>query len=214
MKNKPAYSKSKPKVKFSIKEKEILKEFFKKTKNLKAKTRCNGVLLRTKGYSLEEIADILGKTDTTIRNWTQIFKKHGVKGFVPKPQPGNHRILNRKQKDEIKTVIKKKKPYQLGIKSRLKLSKFWNIPTLKDFVKNHFSVEYQSDRSYHRLFHYCGFSFHKPMGKDKRQDKTKVLKFENKLKKKLKQIKQEEKRGYKSGSFWLPMKPNLNMRQV
>lgn len=196
MKNKPARSQSKPRIKFSDKEKESLEKFFKKTKDLKAKTRCNGVWLRTKGYPIAEIADILGKKEGAIRHWTRVFKKEGVEGLIPKPQPGNHRRLTRKQKDEIKRIIKQKAPYRLGLKTK---AKFWNIPTLGSFVKKYFLVEYQSNRSYHRLFKYCGFTFHKPVGKDKRQDPAKVAKFEKELKKKLKQIREEEKKGQKMG---------------
>lgn len=211
MKNKPAYPKPKPKIKFSEEEKKTIKEFFKKTRDEKARIRCNSVLLRIKGYCLAEIADILGKTETTVRNWTRAFKKQGVNGFIPKPQPGNHRSLTRKQKDKIKKIIKKKAPCQLGLKSRFKQARFWNIPTLKSFVKQYFSVEYKSARSYHRLFSYCGFSFHKPVGKDKRQDPVKVKAFKKQLREKLKQIKEDEKKGY-PGSFWLPMRQGLNMK--
>lgn len=205
MKNKHFRFKPKLKIKFNESEKTSLEEFFKKTKDLKAKMRANGVLLRTKGYRLIEIADILGKTETTIRNWTRAFKKQGIKGLIPKIQRGNHRILTRKQKEEIKTIIKIKKPFQLNLNAK---AKFWNVPLLKNFVKNYFSLEYRSDKSYQRLFSYCGFSFHKPIGKDKRQSPKQVKKFQLELKDKIRKIDEEEKRGCKIGSSWLPMKPD------
>lgn len=214
MNNKPAYPKPRPKVKFSDGERKELERFFEEMKNPRAKTRCNGVLLRAKGYSLREIADILGKGETTIGNWIRIFKKRGVGGLVPKPQPGNHRRLTREQKDEIKTVVKGKRPDQLGIRTRSKTKpRFWSVSALKNFVREQFSVEYQSDRSYQRLFHYCGFSFHRPVGNDKRQDPRKVKKFEEELKQKLEQIRKDEKKGF-VGVFWLPMKQSLNTKRA
>lgn len=212
MKNKPVYPKPRPKVRFSREERETLERFFKETKNLRAKMRCHGVLLRAREYSLQEIVDILGKGESTIRGWTRAFKKYGIRGFIPKPQPGNHRRLTREQKDEIRAIVKGKKPYQVGLRTRSRTKpKFWNVPTLKNFVKEQFSVEYQSDRSYQRLFHYCGFSFHRPVGNDKRQDPKKVKKFEEELKQKLEQIQEDEKRGF-VGVFWLPMKQSLNTK--
>lgn len=206
MKNKYFHSKPKLKVNFDDTEKTLLKEFFQKTGNLKAKIRANGVLLRIKGYTLVEIADILGKTETTIRNWTRAFKKQGVNGFIPKVQRGNNRTLSRKLKNRIKSEIKTKKPFQLNLLKTK--AKFWNVPLLKQFVKKYYSLEYQSDRSYQRLFSYCGFSFHKPLGKDKRQNPQQVKNFQLKLKEKIHQIYEEEKRGIKIGSYWQPMKPD------
>lgn len=204
MKNKYFHSKPKHKIRFSESEKSILLEFFQTTKNLRARIRANGVLLRIKGYTLAEIADILGKTETTIRNWTQSFKKQGAKGFVPKIQFGNNHTLSRKQKEEIKTIIKGKKPHELNLLKTK--ARFWNVPLLKQYVKKYFYLEYQSDRSYQRLFGYCGFSFHKPVGKDKRQNPQEVKRFQAKLKDKIHKIYEEEKKGRIIGSYWLAMK--------
>lgn len=202
------------KVSFSSEERETLERFFKKTKDWRAKMRSQGVLLRAKGYSLQEITNILGKKEGTIRGWTRAFREHGVGGLIPKPQPGNHRRLTKEQKEEIKAVIKSKEPRQLDIRTRSKTKpRFWNVPVLKNFIKEQYSIEYQSDRSYHRLLHYCGFSFHKPVGNDKRQDPEKVKKFEEELKQKLEQIREDEKRGI-AGVSLLPMKRCLNTRPV
>lgn len=210
MKHKPVYPKSKPKIIFSEGERKELEDFFKSSRNLRAKLRCHGVLLRAKGYSLGEITDILGKSDATVKSWTRLFKERGIKGLIPKPQPGNHRRLTREQKDEIKTVVKNKRPDQLGLRTKSKTKpRFWSVPTLRNFVKEQYSVEYQSSRSYQRLFCYCGFSFHRPVGNDKRQDPKKVKKFEEELRQKLEQIQEDEKRGF-AGVFWLPTKPSLN----
>lgn len=214
MNNKPVYPKPKSKVKFSEEDRETLERFFKGTKDLRAKMRCHGVLLRAKEYSLQEVVNILGKKESTIRGWTRAFKKYGVKGLIPKPQPGNHRRLTREQKDEIKVTIKSKEPHQLNQRTRSKTKpRFWDVSALRNFIREQYSIEYQSDRSYHRLFHYCGFSFHKPVGSDKRQDPEKVKKFEGELKRKLEQVWEDEKRGF-VGVSWLPMKHCLNTRPV
>lgn len=204
MYNKHFYPKPKLKVKFSKEEIENLNNFFKKVKDLKTKTRCNGVLLRTKGYSISEITDILGKKTNTIIHWTRCFKKQGIAGLISKPQPGNNHTLSRQLKDKIKAEIKIKKPFQLNLLKTK--AKFWNVPLLRTFVKKYYLLEYQSNRSYQRLFSYCGFSFHKPAGKDKRQNPQNVKRFQLKLKEKIHQIYEEEKRGLKIGSYWRPMK--------
>lgn len=204
MNNKHFYPKPKLKVRFSLEEIKNLNNFFKKVKDSKTKTRCNGVLLRTKGYSISEITDILGKKTNTIIHWTRNFKKQGIAGLISKPQLGNNRTLGRKLKDKIKTNLKTKKPSQLNLLKTK--AKFWNVSLLRQFIKKYFSLEYQSDRSYQRLFSYCGFSFHKPIGKDKRQNPQQVAKFQLKLKEKIHKIYEEEKRGCKIGSYWRLMR--------
>jgi len=172
-------------LKLTLKEKEEseLKATYHETKEVKIRDKCQAILLKNMGYSLEEISNILDVHTRTIKIWTRLYREGGLKKLKPKPQPGNNRKLTKKQKEEIKTEINNNTPEKLGYSGR-----FWTIDFLKDHVRKRYSVEFQSDRSYHALFEYSGFTFHRPTKKDRRQDKSKVKEFEEEIKKNSKKL--------------------------
>ena len=55
------------------------RQMHKKTKFLKEGDRIKSILLLNKGYSYEEIAELLLIDDTTVRRWYKIFTDEGMK---------------------------------------------------------------------------------------------------------------------------------------
>lgn len=47
---------------------------------------------------------------------------------------------------------------------------FWRLPAFKDYIHAEFGVVYESERSYHYLLRYCGFSWKLPSPFDRRRD--------------------------------------------
>jgi putative transposase len=157
---------------------EELKAFFHKTKDEREKERCHSILLRHKGYRIKEVAEILERSESAIKAWTKEYLKNGLEGIKSKPQSGNNKKLARQQKEDTKADINHYTPEDLGYNGR-----FWTVKLLRTHLKEKFGVVYQSERSYHKLFEYCGFTFHRTIKKDKRQDPEKVKKFESDVKK-------------------------------
>lgn len=155
-----------------------LEKAFKKAKDGREKTRCQALWLLTQGYTRKQAAKITGKSIHTLGKWVAAYNQHGLAGLANKPQPGNHHRLTKDQKLKVKRLIRQHSPDQLGYEG-----KFWNIPLLKKLVKDVFKVSYECQESYRRLFHFCGFSFHKPAKVNRKRDPHMVKRFEDKLKK-------------------------------
>lgn len=119
-----------------------------------------------------------------------------MKGIKSNSQPGNHRKLTKAQKEEITQELNRYQPCDLGYEGR-----FWSVKVLRDYIMKKFSIIYKTNRSYYQIFKESGFSFHKPLSKDKRQDPQRVAKFESDIKKRLPSIGGRE-------SFWRLMKPD------
>lgn len=155
-----------------------VKAFLKKTKDIHEKDRARAIIKLIEGKPRREVADFLEVNIATIDDWSRKFRRSGIAGLKTKPQKGNRHLLTREEKNEVKKTITYKTPQELGL-----IGKFWNVPSLKAYVKKTFGVVYKSPESYRRLFSYCKFTFHKPAKVNRRQ-KTGVRKrFEVALKK-------------------------------
>jgi putative transposase len=160
------------------KQKEALKRAFQKERNPNEKLRYQALWLLTQQYTWKQVEEIVGKSERTLVNWVKAYKKSGLSALKQKGYPGNNHKLSREQKQEIKTLINAQTPQQAGLEGR-----FWNAQLLKQFVKQKYQVEFASPDSYRRLFHYCGFTYHKPTKVNKRQKDGMIKRFEVKLKK-------------------------------
>lgn len=155
-----------------------LKEFLNKSKSAREKERLLALVRLAEGRKRKEVASFLGKHIKTIDRWTSTFKKHGVKGILNKPQPGNHRLLSKEQKEEVKEIITHKTPAEMDLEG-----KFWTVPVLKKLVARDFRVFYKSETSLRNLFVYCGFTFHKPTKINRSRKNGMRRRFETVLKK-------------------------------
>jgi len=155
-----------------------LEKAFKEAKDGKEKIRFQALRLLTQGYTRKESAKITGASIHTLGRWVTSYNKNGLEGLANKPQPGNHRKLTKQNKLKIKKLLHNNTPEKLGYEG-----KFWNIPLLRQLVKDKFRLEYECKESYRRLLHFAGFSFHKPAGVNKKRNGHMVKRFEDSLKK-------------------------------
>lgn len=77
--------------------------------------------------------------------------------------------LTKEQKQEIKEALQKP-PSEYGIPKE-----FWDVPTLKDYVRATFGVVYESSRSYHFLLTFSRLSFKYPDTFDRRRNDTTIV---------------------------------------
>lgn len=157
-----------------------LQKFLHKTKDPNERDRARAILKLREGRRRADVASIFDVNIATIDVWNRQFKRQGIKGLQTKPQKGNNRTLTIKQKQEIKKTITDKRPDQVGLSAR-----FWNVSTLKIYIKQKYDIVYQSPVSYTRLFAYCGFTYHKPNKVNKKQSPHMRKRFEETLKKNL-----------------------------
>lgn len=141
-----------------------LQALFKVEENPKMKERYRMLLLSDQGKSITEITERVGRTIWTVSDILHAYERHGLRGIALKPQPGNHRKLTPGQRQEIRSLLKKK-PKAHGLPAE-----YWNVHWLQTLVKERFSVVYARPDSYHALLWESGFSFHQPSKKFREQD--------------------------------------------
>jgi transposase len=154
---------------------------FKKERNGRQKVRYQAIWLLAKGWKREKVAEASGISPGRIRQLVTLYHKGGLANLKIKPAQGNHHLLTQEQKQQIKYLISTKTPQDLGLAEIS--GRFWNILLLKELVKKEFGLIYQNQDSYRRLFHCCGFTFHKPAKVNQRQKDGDRVRFEETLKK-------------------------------
>lgn len=160
-------------------DKQKLRQFIKKSKDKHAVERARAVLKRMEGYPREHIARFLEVNKDTVSNWITWYRKRGIEGLRSNWRGGNKYKLSPLQKQAIKQTVKENTPRQLGYGKD-----FWDVEILRRYVYGTYKVRYRSDRSYHRLFAFIGFTYHKPVKQDKKRRQAKVAEFEARLRKK------------------------------
>lgn len=120
-------------------EKAELVNGYKHSKSKVFSQRCHIILLKNKGLTSQEIADIFGTTFQPVNSWCKKYLKHGIEGLKTKPGQGRKTILN-KEEDEVKVkaAIKKERQRLKLAKEELEkdLGKNFSVLTLKRFLKN------------------------------------------------------------------------------
>ena len=178
-----------PRIQLTTEEKEIIHDHREKTECDGIRLRTHAVLLSDKGYTPVQIADVLFQSEQTVCRIIKTFEKERIASLFPKYLDNeNASKLTRKQKQEIKEVLLKQ-PSKYGIPKE-----FWDISTLKTYIKAEFGVEYQSDESYRLIFLLHNYSFHLPDTFDRKRDDEKV-------EKRIKQIQEEIKPYMKRGNW-------------
>lgn len=145
--------------------------------------RAHAVLLFHKGYTGTQIADILFKDEKTVREWIQSFSTARISSLFPQTLNNqNAAKLTREQKLQIKEVLGKV-PSEYGIPSA-----FWDITTLRRYIKAEFGVEYESDESYRLIFQLHNYSFHLPATFDIHRNEKGIVKRMKEIKKEIKPL--------------------------
>ena len=109
------------------------------------KSLCEGIRLRShtillfaKGYTPIQIADILFQSEQTICRWIKDFQLRRISSLFPNYLGNEHAAkLTKTQKQQLKEVLSKP-PSDYGIPKE-----FWDITSLRNYIKAEFGVEYE-----------------------------------------------------------------------
>ena len=85
-----------------------VEHWLRKEKNVKLAQKLNAIRLLMKGRAQKEVADVLGVTVTTVRNWRTRWNREGKEGLKAKHKGSRSRITEDIRLD-IKDVIEVKK---------------------------------------------------------------------------------------------------------
>lgn len=163
----------------NITERNLLLQHYRKSRDNLTGQRAHAALLSSDGYSCYQIAGMLYRSEKTVREWIKAFSNTRMASIFSHYTDNEHAAkLTRAQKKEIKKVLGKV-PSDYGIPAS-----FWDVSTLRKYIKAEFGVEYESDESYRLIFKLHNYSFHLPAAFDRHRDEVKI-------KSRIKEIKKE-----------------------
>ena len=152
-------------------EQELLRQHVKKSQSEAIRQRAHSIILSSKGYPPLEIADILERDEKTIREWVKAWSTTRIASlFTGYSLNQNAAKLTKNQKTEIKLVLSQS-PSEYGVPKQ-----FWDVSSLKSYIKAEFGIEYESDESYRLIFKLHNYSFHLPAKFDIRKADKKEIK--------------------------------------
>ncbi len=72
--------------------------------------RAKAVLLSAKGYTLEQIADVLDTSRTAVSGWLDRWQKRGLAGLADAPKPGRRRKIDAALEAELLALLQNPTP--------------------------------------------------------------------------------------------------------
>ena len=148
----------------------LLTQHFRKAQNVLIRERAQALLAFHEGISVYQLSIVLRRSEKTIREWLNRFRHTRVASIFPHYKSDNAAKLTREQKQKLNTILSQP-PSVYGIPKE-----FWDISSLKTYIKAEFGMEYASDESYRLIFVLHNYSFHLPDTFDRKRDEKKVTK--------------------------------------
>lgn len=128
------------------------------------------ILSRSQDIPFPSLTVVFRKDERTLIRWVKDFSLRRMaslfSGMVNNQHAGK---LTREQKQEIRRVVSQP-PQGYGIPTA-----FWNVPTLKTYVRATFGVVYESEQSYHYLLKFSGLSFKYPDTRSPRRNEQEIV---------------------------------------
>ena len=115
-----------------------LKRAMKETMELCLFEYYRSVYLYLSGYSMKEVAKIVGHTGKTISGHVSAYRKKGLIGLIPGRSSGRPRRLTPQQESTLAEVVSTKLP------SNVELSKFanWTLELMVFYTQREWNVSY------------------------------------------------------------------------
>lgn len=125
-----------------------LEEFIRQTKEAQALKRAMAVKMRTSGYSVEQIATLLGVKKTFIYTWQEVYESNGQDASCfALGYRGSEGYLTAQQRQEVVQFLQQRDHY--------------SVKELKQYLQEHYQVAYHSEQSYYELLKAGGLSWKK-----------------------------------------------------
>jgi transposase len=135
--------------------------------------KLHAVLMATKKMSCPRIAQILGDSERTVRNWITSYLKYGLQGLVDEEKSGRPRKLSNEQISDIEVALRLS-PEEVGLTGGI-----WDGKVLSAYVRNKFKIDL-GVRQCQRMFRELGFRLRKPRPTIARSDSAVQRAFKKK----------------------------------
>jgi transposase len=137
--------------------------------SIRLKSQC--VLMRNREMRYKDISYFLTRKERTLKLWVSNYSKFGISSiFSKKIDNENASKLTNAQKLEVSKTLQQP-PSECGLPRE-----FWDVPTLKNYVKAEFGIKYESKQSYHCLLKFSSLSFKYPDKFDIKRDEEQIEK--------------------------------------
>lgn len=131
---------------------EQIVELYKSNKKYYIGVKLLAMEALSRGMSSRKITEFFHVSFKQICNWADNFDKKGVEGLKMQKGRGRHSFISDEQVSHVAAVLKDS-PEVVGYNTAN-----WSGPLLKDFLNNHFHLNYSLSATY-TLLHKLGFSF-------------------------------------------------------
>ena len=107
------------------------------------------------GNDVDEVAEIVGVSEGSVRRWRQAVEKGGLEALYAKPHPGRRPRLDAKQKQQLIAVLLAG-PQKSGYSTDL-----WTCRRVAEVIAKKFHVKYHPDHV-GKMLHDLGWTCQKP----------------------------------------------------
>lgn len=130
-----------------------------------------------KGLPSRKLEGLYYKSHSRYCAWVKSFNECGIDGLKNKPKSGRNSLLTDEYRKELYNVLLNNRPEDYGFNSAT-----WNGPIVRQFISQHFGVEYKKAQIYN-ILKSLGFTYQKAKGKYPEADPIEQAQFVDHLKK-------------------------------
>ena len=140
--------------KLSEQEQTELRRAYEQADTTDLQQRVQAVRLYGEGWTVEEIQDITGCSERSLRRWCGWYAVGGVARLADQRAGGNNAKLRPEQRAEVLQRLKTSRPDQvLPADIRLSRGEFWTVSDLRIGLQAWYGVTWRSLSSYRHLLH-------------------------------------------------------------
>ena len=153
----------------TVDEKWALTKHIKHSQIILVRQKAQAIMFASSSVGTETISLGIGKNARTITEWLKDWNEQKLASLFSRHQGNsNASKLTPSQKEQIKQVLQDA-PRTQGLPKE-----FWDVPTLKKYIRAEFGVVYECPQSYHFLLKYSNLSFKYPDTFDLKRDEVKI----------------------------------------
>jgi len=137
-----------------------VKRYESSNKRVDVGKRLQGIRLYGTGRAIGDILDIVGCSETSLRDWATLYKRKGIDGLLDHHDVSaqNARKLTQEQEEDLKARLQQYEPRQVMPEWRGS-GQFWTVEDVQIVIEMWYGVSYKESKSYRNLLHRCGFSY-------------------------------------------------------
>lgn len=128
------------------------------------------VELLAKGKTCPEVAELVGRSLSSVKRWKGAWRKGGIRAIAAKPHPGPTPRLSPKQKRQLEKILLR------GSLAAGYSSDLWTCPRVAEVIRRQFGVKYHADHVW-RLLRALNWSCQKPERRSRERDEKAIRRW-------------------------------------